>query len=248
MARKISSHNMQFSRRRFLGTAAALAAPCIAPSVVFGAGGVAPSERITLGFIGTGGRGTYNLRSLLPLDGTQVLAVCDVKRDQREAAAVVVAQHYEANRQGGAKACDTYNDFRELLSRADIDAVVISPQDHWHAPIVVAAARASKDIYCEKPLGVAVAESAAIRNAVRRYERIFQTGTQQRSDAKFRQACNLARCGYLGKVKAIEVAAPGPKYQPKYQGPAHASTRAGRVRLRDVRRSRKNEAVHTLLR
>ena len=206
----------RLTRRRFAAAAAALAAPCIVPSVVLGRGEApAPSERVTLGFIGTGGRGVSNMKALLPLDRGQVLAVCDVRREKREAAAKIVGQYYAAD-----KPCDAYNDFRDVLARDDIDAVVICPQDHWHGPIAVAAARAGKDMYCEKPLGVAVAESQAIRDAVRRYDRVFQTGTQQRSDAKFRHACNLARFGYLGKVHTVEVAAPGPKYQPRYQGPA----------------------------
>ncbi len=129
-----------------------------------------------------------------------------------------MGQHYADG--GAAKPCDAYNDFREVLDRTDIDAVVLGPQDHWHAAIAVAAARAGKDMYCEKPLGVSIAEGAAIRDAVRRYERIFQTGTQQRSDERFRQACNLARFGHLGKVTKLEVAAPGPQYQPRYTGPA----------------------------
>ena len=206
----------RLTRRRFAAAAAALAAPCIVPSVVLGRGQASPpSERVTLGFIGTGGRGVSNMKTLLPLDRGQVLAVCDVRREKREGAAKIVGQHY-----GAGKPCDAYNDFRDVLARDDIDAVVICPQDHWHGPIAVAAARAGKDMYCEKPLGVAVAECKAIRDAVRRYDRVFQTGTQQRSDAKFRHACNLARFGYLGKVHTVEVAAPGPKYQPRYEGPA----------------------------
>jgi predicted dehydrogenase len=208
------------TRRRFVGAAAALAAPWIVPSTVLGRGDVPPSERVNLGFIGTGGRGTSNMKSLLPLAGVQVVAVCDVRREMRQRAAKLVAQHHEAKGGGRGKPCAEYNDFRELLARDDVDAVVVSPQDHWHAPVVVAAARAGKDVYGEKPLGVAVGESQAIVSAVRRYERVFQTGTQQRSDAKFRQACNLARLGYLGKVHTVEVAAPGPKYQPRYKGPA----------------------------
>ncbi|MFV1967293.1 MAG: Gfo/Idh/MocA family protein [Pirellulaceae bacterium] len=201
------------TRRQFAGTAASLMAPCIVPAAVLGRNGdVAPSERVTLGFLGTGGRGTANMRSLLPLAGTQVLAVCDVRREMRERAANIVSQ------QAGVT-CDQTNDFRDILGRDDVDAVVICPQDHWHATMAVAAACAGKDIYCEKPLGVAVAHGRAICDAVRRYERVFQTGTQQRSDAKFRLACNLARLGHLGKIHTIEVAAPGPKYQPKFQGP-----------------------------
>ena len=211
----------RMTRRRFIRCgSAAVAVPRIVPASVFGGeGSVPPSERVTLGFIGTGGRGTSNMRSLLPMADAQVVAVCDVRRNIRQRAAGVVAQHYAADRGGSAEACATVNDFEELLARDDVDAVVISPQDHWHGPIAVAAARAGKDIYCEKPLGVAVTESRAICRAVRRYGRVFQTGTQQRSDPKFRHACNLARFGHLGKVHTIEVAAPGPKYQPKYAGP-----------------------------
>lgn len=210
------------TRRRFIGQASALgAAPLIIPAAALGRDGeAAPSERVTLGIIGTGGRGTSNMRTFLPVAGAQVVAVCDVKRNMRERAAKMVGDHKAAGRGGTGKPCDMYNDFREVLARDDVDAVVISPQDHWHAVIAVAAARAGKDMYCEKPLGVAVTECAAIRDAVRSYGRIFQTGTQQRSDPKFRHACNLARFGHLGKVSKIEVAAPGPRYQPKYKGPA----------------------------
>ena len=209
------------NRRRFVGAVTALAAPCVVPSVVFGRGQAAPpSERVTLGCIGTGGRGVGVMKSLLPLDTGQVVAVCDVRRNKRQAAAKIVGQHYQASRAGSGKPCDAYNDFRDVLARDDIDAVTICPQDHWHAVIAVAAARAGKDMYCEKPLGVAVAQCQAIRDAVRRYDRVFQTGTQQRSDAKFRHACNLARLGYLGHVHTVEVAAPGPNYQPSYKGPA----------------------------
>ena len=220
--RRLRMQSMRITRRTFVGGAASvLAVPWVAPSTALGlAGATPPSERVGLGFIGTGGRGMSNMKSLLPLAAAQVVAVCDVRREKREAAADVVAKHYAAGNRGTGKPCDRYNDFRELLAQDDVDAVVISPQDHWHAPIAVAAARAGKDMYCEKPLGVAVTESAAIRDAVRRYERVFQTGTQQRSDAKFRQACNLARLGHLGKIHTIEVAAPGPKYQPRYKGPA----------------------------
>jgi predicted dehydrogenase len=212
---------MRLTRRRFLRSAGVFAAPYIAPSVALGLGGAAaPSGRVTLGFIGVGGRGFGNLQSFLPLARAQVVAVCDVKREMRQRAAGAVAEHYKGNARGAGKPCSAHNDFREVLDRGDIDAVVISPQDHWHGPIAVSAARAGKDMYCEKPLGVAVAECAAIRDAVRRYERVFQTGTQQRSDARFRHACNLARFGHLGKVRSVEVAAPGPMYQPRCKGPA----------------------------
>jgi predicted dehydrogenase len=115
--------------------------------------------------------------------------------------------------------CKMLGDFREVLARKDIDAVCITTQDHWHALIAVAAARAGKDMYCQKPLGVTVAESQAIRDAVRKHGRVFQTGTQQRSSDSFRHACELARNGYLGKIHTVEVAAPGPMYKRMYKNP-----------------------------
>ena len=211
----------RIKRRQFIGTAASLATPWLVPAAALGLDGKAPpSGRVTLGFIGTGRRGTSNLKSLLPLDNTQVVATCDVSREARQQAAKVAATHYSGAGRGEVKPCKTYNDFRELLSRDDIDAVVITTQDHWHATIATAAAAAGKDIYCEKPFGVSVNQCKAIRDAVRRYERVLQTGTQQRSDAKFRQAVNLARLGHLGSVHTVEVAAPGPHYQPRRTGPA----------------------------
>ena len=109
-------------------------------------------------------------------------------------------------------------DFRELLARDDIDAVMIATQDHWHALIATAAAAAGKDMYCEKPMGVSIEEGKTMRDAIRKHQRMFQAGTWQRSKSQFRRACELARNGYLGKVHTVEVAAPGPQYQPKYKG------------------------------
>jgi predicted dehydrogenase len=160
------------------------------------------------------GRG--DLKGLMKSEGTQVLAVCDVFRQRRDQAKAIVDQNY------GNSDCKTYNDFRELLARQDIDAVCITTQDHWHALIAVAAAKAGKDMYCQKPLGMTVAECQAIRAAVRDNGRVFQTGTQQRSDRGFRFACELARNGYLGEIHTVEVAAPGPKYKRMYRQPTTA--------------------------
>ena len=206
------------SRRRFLqGAAAAVAAPYFVPAAALGAKGrKAANDRITIGILGTGGQGTNNMKSILPLADAQVVAVCDCMKSRREQARGIAEAHYA--RRAGYKGCKAYRDFREVIARKDIDAVVIAPQDHWHALMVVAAARAGKDIYCEKPLGVAVAEGQAIRDAVRRYGRVFQTGTQQRSSRNFRFACELARNGYLGKIHTVKVGAPGPSYQPRYRG------------------------------
>lgn len=213
------SLNTNISRRSLLKRgfgigAGTVALPYIAPSSVLGrAGNTSPSSRIVMGCIGTGGQGRHNTRALLERAGVQVVAVCDVIEDRRQKGKNLIDQKY------GNKNCAAYTDFRELLGREDIDAVVIATQDHWHALIAVAAARAGKDMYCEKPLGVAVTEGKAILAAVRRYGRVFQTGTQQRSDRKFRFACELARNGYLGKIHTVKVGAPGPEYKRTYNKP-----------------------------
>jgi predicted dehydrogenase len=209
----------ELSRRCFLKEAAgvSLAAagfPYVVASSALGkAGNVAPSNRIVMGCIGVGGQGTGNMRGFLSKSEAQVVAVCDVIESRRQNAKGIVDRCY------GDKGCAAYNDFRDVLAREDIDAVVIVTQDHWHAVIAVAAAKAGKDMYCEKPLGVAVVEGKAIRDAVRRYGRVFQTGTQQRSDRKFRFACELAINGYVGKIHTVKVGAPGPEYKRTYQKP-----------------------------
>ncbi len=206
------------NRRNFLkttaGTAAALALPYVVPSsVLAGAGSVGPSDRITIGVIGTGGQGTWKVKEFLGIPLAQVVAVCDVQQNERENAKKIIDEKYASTD------CIMYNDFRDLLARDDIDAVCIATQDHWHALIAVAAAKAGKDMYCEKPLGVAVTESQAIRDAVRKYHIVFQTGTQQRSERNFRFACELARNGYLGKIHTVKVGAPGPVYKREYLNP-----------------------------
>ena len=172
------------NRRQFLaGSLAATAActfPMIVPARAFGQdGAVAPSNRITLGCIGVGGMGTDNMKNFLGLPDCQVVAVCDAYADRRQRAKDIVDAQY------GDTGCAMYGDFREVLARDDIDAVMIAVQDHWHALIATAAAKAGKDMYCEKPLGVSVEESRAIRDAVRGNKRVFQTGTWQRSLEKF---------------------------------------------------------------
>lgn len=209
------------NRRSFLKTTAAatgvLGFPTIVPSAAFGAG-----KKISVGCIGigrlsgvgVGGQGGRDMRNFLSLDGDcHVVAVCDPYRDRRDGAKQIVDEKY------GHKGCAAYGDFRDLLARPDIDAVTIATQDHWHALIATAAAAAGKDIFLEKPLGVAVEQGQKIRDAVRRHRRVFQAGTQQRSVGKFRQACELVRNGYLGRLQEIRVVAPGATYQPRYDGP-----------------------------
>jgi len=214
MSRDRRVNRRQFLQRATRLTTTAIAFPHIVPSsCLAAAGNAAPGNRIAMGCIGMGGQGTHNMRALMEHKDVRVVAVCDVQRNRRQKAKDIVDSRYSD------KGCATYNDFREMLARKDIDAVVIAPQDHWHALIAVAAAQAGKDMYCEKPSGVAVVEGQAIRDAVRRYGKVFQTGTQQRSDRKFRFACELARNGYLGKIHTVKVGAPGPEYKRTYRKP-----------------------------
>ncbi|MBX7256483.1 MAG: Gfo/Idh/MocA family oxidoreductase [Candidatus Hydrogenedentes bacterium] len=208
---------MKLTRRQFLkysaATGAAAALPNIVPASVFGAEGTpAPSNRITLGCIGVGSMGTNNMGKFLDLDDCRVVAVCDTYEDRRQKAKQLVDERY------GDTGCAMYGDFREVLAREDIDAVVITAQDHWHALMATAAVKAGKDMYCEKPLGVSVEQCRIIRDAVRGGKRVFQTGTWQRSLKDFQHACTLARNGYVGNIHTIEVSAPGAHYRPKYSG------------------------------
>ena len=206
------------NRRQFLEQAVATAAlPWVIPAVGLGLEGrSAPSDKIAIGCIGVGGMGTGNMKVFLGLPDCRVVAVCDAYADRREKAKQLVDDH------NSDKGCVAYADYRDLLARKDIDAVMIAVQDHWHALIATAAAKAGKDMYCEKPLGVSVEESQRIRSAVRTARRVFQTGTWQRSERKFQHACELARNGYLGKIHTVEVAAEGPNYRPGYHGSLEA--------------------------
>ena len=219
LSARADRRNRRTTRRGLLKAAvAAAAAPYFVPrSVLGGPGKTAAGDRIGVGCIGTGSRGTAVLRSILPFKEARVVAVCDVFADRRNRARGLAGRHYGTK--AGRRGCEAVGDFRELLARDDVDAVTIVVQDHWHAPIAVAAAKAGKDIYCEKPLGVSVAGSRAIRDAVGKYGCAFQTGTQQRSARTFRHACELARNGYLGTVHTVVVGAPGPSYRPGYRGP-----------------------------
>lgn len=195
----------KLSRRSLLRTSAAAGAvagfPVIVPSTVFGA--MAPSNRVTMGGIGTGSMGMANLKGFLNVEGTQVLAVCDVDKRHRNTAKQAVDK---ANGNGD---CTLYNDYRDLLARDDIDAVFHALPDHWHGIVCVAAANAGKDIYGQKPLARTIKEGRAIVEAVERNGVIWQTGSQQRSDSRFRLACELVRNGRLGKIQFAEARLPG---------------------------------------
>jgi hypothetical protein len=197
------------TRRQFLGRAAAFTGVAstswIIPALAKGANvNVSPSERITVGLIGKGLMGSGHLNRLVGDRGVQVLAVCDVDRSRREDGKKRVEQTYAAGRSSGVyHGCEPYNDFRNLLARDDIDAVVIVTPDHWHTPIAIEAAKAGKDVYCEKPISITVRQGRRLVETVQRYGRVFQTGTQYRSIPTIRQVCSFVRAGGLGKVKSV---------------------------------------------
>jgi len=195
--------NSLTSRRSFLKAAlAASAAPLILPSRVWSAE-TSPNNRINLGVIGLGKQAHGHLPGFLGKSETQIVAVCDVDTTRRNDGKRIVEEGYSKREGTTYKGCDAYNDFRDVLARKDIDAVVIVTPDHWHALISIAAANAGKDIYCEKPLTDTVHEARAVIAAARKNNRIFQTGSQQRSSREFRVACSLVRNGAIGKVTKV---------------------------------------------
>ncbi len=205
------------SRRGFLaGAATVIATPLFVPAAVLGRGGqLPPSERITIGMLGVGNRGSSSLRAMEPLPDHQVVAIADCRRE-RALLAQGQVQRFYAQRLGrdSYRGCEIYNDFRDVLARDDIDAIWGCVPDHWHGVVYSRAIEAGKDLYGEKPVTRWIADGIRVRDAVRRYGCVFQTGTQQRSDPKFRHACELARNGYLGKVHTIYVGAPGGRSYP----------------------------------
>lgn len=194
---------MSQSRRTFLKTSVAasslFAVPMIIPARAFGA-----NERVVTGHIGMGGQGKANLNSFLGTKRVSPALVCDVDSERSAQAADIVAK-------AGQKA-EVVGDYRKILDRKDIDAVVVSTPDHWHAPITIAACQAGKDVYCEKPLTLSIAEGRLMVNAARENKRMVQTGSQQRSGKEFRQACELVRNGAIGKVHTVLVGIPKPNH------------------------------------
>ena len=187
----------KLTRRKFLaGTTAAAAAPMIVPASALGRDGtVAPSERITVGCIGIHGRGFGDLQWIIGNKDVQVLAICDIWKQQRLKVKDFVDEYY------GNKDCAMYRDLREFLpSRPDIDAVLIATGDHWHAQASVRAMREGKDVYTEKPSTMTIAEGQAVVETAKKYGRVYQTGTQRLSEANHVFAIEMARTGRLGKV------------------------------------------------
>ncbi len=190
------------NRRRFLKTVGQVGALVMMPNVIPGTalgknGSVVPSERIVLGGIGIGNRGTYDLGCFLHEPDVRFVAVCDVKAERRKAVKEMVDAKY------GNQDCATYVDLRELLARSDIDAVLIATGPNWHAIASILAAKAGKDVYCEKPCTKNIAQSLALAEVFRRTGRVFQAGTQRRSLPNFTYAVELARSGRLGKLHTL---------------------------------------------
>ena len=192
------------TRRAFLcGVGATLAAPYIIPASALGADGkTAPSNRINFGVIGTGGQAQGLTKNAMSHDNVRVIAICDLDKGHLEKTKAMIDEKY------GNTDCATYSDYRELLARKDIDAVIVATPDHWHALVCVEAARRGKDIYCEKPLTWSLGEGQAVVKTVQENKRVFQVGSMQRSGIYFKQAAELVRNGYLGHIKRILVSLP----------------------------------------
>ena len=199
-----------FTRRLFLKQAAGVAVFSIVPRHVLGRGFLAPSDQIGIGFIGLG-KQSQGLRGQFLKNNARVIAACDVDPRKVSAFAEAVNTHYAAQTNASAyTSCLRYDDYRALLNNKGVDAVVIATPDHWHSVVAIKAAKAGKDIYCEKPLSLTVAEGRDMVKATRQYKRVFQTGNMQRSWAEFRQAVELVRGGFIGDVKTVNVSVGGP--------------------------------------
>lgn len=199
----MTNRRTRVTRRQFLKRGAsaaglAVAAPMVIPSSALGLEGtVSPSERVIVGGIGIGNRGTYDLGCFLDQKDAQFVAVCDIKQTRRTLIKKMVDTRYDNEK------CEMYRDYRELLDRSDIDAVLIATGPNWHATMAMNAAKAGKDMYCEKPCTKNIEQSLILKDTMRRTGRIFQAGTQRRNLPHFAFACELARTGKLGKLKKV---------------------------------------------
>lgn len=200
-----SNFGSKVTRRKFLGLAgAALAFPTIIPGRALGLENTpAPSNRIKLGLVGCGNMGAGNARAFLGLKDCQVVAACDVDKNHLQKMVGIVNKQYQN------KDCKAYHDYRELMARTDIDAVMLAVPDHWHELVAVEAAHHKKDIYGEKPLGRTITEQQAMVKAVQENKRIWQTGSWQRSMPNFHKAAEIVRSGLIGDVTRVEVGLPG---------------------------------------
>jgi predicted dehydrogenase len=213
MSKMPPSPRSQVNRRDFLRAATVAAvAPMIVPRhVIAGSQATPPSNRITIGHIGVGRMGGGHVRGFLKIPDVRVMAICDIREETLDKTKTAVNQHY------GDSSCLGFTDFRELLARPEIDAVVIAPGERWHPLVGIEAARRGKHMYCEKPLSVTLAEGLALREAVKKYGVVFQWGTQQRSSHYYRHTAELVRNGYIGDVRNIMIGSAGggpPKPEP----------------------------------
>ncbi|MEX1039976.1 MAG: Gfo/Idh/MocA family oxidoreductase [Pirellulaceae bacterium] len=195
------------SRRNFLQAAAAsatlMAAPTFIPAKALGRDGeTAPSERLTMCAIGTGGKGRHNMQQFQGMKDVQMVAVCDVDKPHSQAAVDLVNQAY------GNNDCKSYVDFRELLDKHDLNLACVSTPDHWHALPTIAALNKKLDVYCEKPLTNSIGEGRAICDAAEKNQRIVQTGSHERSNANGRFAAELVRNGYIGRLHTMRINLP----------------------------------------
>ncbi len=196
--------NTQATRRRFLESAAA-----IIPARALGRGATAPSDRVAVGIIGSGGRAVFETGQYPSFDNVEIVAVCDAQETRRVNAKATLEKMYSERRPGVRfRGIRMYADFRELLAQKDIDAVYIATPDHWHVPILVAAMKAGKHCHCEKPLGVSVEQDLAALKAVRKYNKVFQYGAERRSTPDARKGIELVLNGRIGKVRKIYVVGP----------------------------------------
>lgn len=193
------------SRRHFIKSATAtVAAPFILPGRVWSAE-TSPNSRIRMGFIGMGKQAGGLMSRFIQFPEVEVVAVCDVDTTRRNHAKETVDNYYAKNKEGApSKACDAYNDFREITKRKDIDAVCVATPDHWHAIASISALENGKDVYCEKPLTHNIHEALAMIDAVRKNGRVLQCGSMQRSSKEFRVACELVRNGVIGEIKTVD--------------------------------------------
>ncbi|MHC4995150.1 MAG: Gfo/Idh/MocA family protein, partial [Planctomycetota bacterium] len=219
-------------RRTFVkGTAGTALAGGVAPMFIPGTalgldGSIAPSNRTVIAHIGVGGRGSGLMRNFIGEEIIQTAAVCDVDSQRRDKAAGFVDEHYTKTKpRTDFKGTKTYHDYREMLDDPDVDAVVVAIPDHWHALVTCHAAQAGKDIYCEKPLTLTVAEGRRVVDTVKRLGRVLQVGSHERSRSNARYACELVQNGRIGKLHTIHINMPvthGPiPPQPKMPVPPH---------------------------
>lgn len=209
MPRSTRSNRREFLSASTSALAAAIAAPSIVSSRAMGHGAMAPSDRVTVGIIGSGGRAVFETRQYPSFDNVEIVALCDAQESRRISAKATLEKQYAEQRPGSpGRGIRMYADFRELLAQKDIDAVYIASPDHWHVSMLIPALKAGKHVHCEKPLGVSVEQDLAALKAARKYKKVFQYGAELRSNPDTRKGIELVLNGRIGKVQQIYVVGP----------------------------------------